>query len=141
MKQVTNIKELHKYSYNGYFPFTLNTVLSTACTAPSRHGGIYIIYAQKGDILELMYIGRSGSFNKAMDKFVPRKDGIKGRIVRGKRDKEQRKTFWVGEMQKNQIDVLHFYWFVTYDGEAFLDIPEQIETQLIKKYSPIWNRK
>ena len=71
---------------------------------------------------------------------IPRKDGIKGRIVNGKRDGKPRKNYWLREMDIENIERLKFYWYVVHDNDSFQDSPEAIEKELIDIYKPRWNR-
>lgn len=139
----SKMKELKKYSINGSFTFFATDQLSQVCNAPGKefcYGGIYIIYAEKKGISELVYIGISGRIDKKTHQLVPRKDGIKGRIVNGKRDGEPRKNYWIREMYKEKIDYLKFYWFVVHNNDSFQDSPEIVEKNFIDKYKPRWNR-
>ena len=133
--------ELSKYTNSGKFNFTATDILSKVCDAPEKHGGVYVIYAIKKDLRELIYVGISGRIDKQSGNFIPRADGIKGRIVKGKRDGESRKNFWIREMINENIDALEINWFVTYDEDKFKDCPAKIESNLIKQFRPRWNRK
>jgi hypothetical protein len=132
--------ELEKYSNCGDFRFGPDDRLSEVCNAPNKYGGLYLIYAKKTNDMELVYIGISGRLDKLTKKLIARKDGIKGRIVKGKRDGELRKDYWVREMLKGQIDWLQIFWFVVHDENTFQDCPKTLEKRLINKYSPLWNR-
>jgi hypothetical protein len=135
------IEELEKYTNCGEFTFITSDRLSQVCNAPYKYGGLYLIYANKKGISELVYIGISGRINKITGNLISRQDGLGGRIVKGKRDGEQRKDFWIREMLENQIESLRICWLVVHDEDKFQDCPEILERKLIAKYKPRWNRK
>lgn len=137
--------ELEKYTHQNSFKFSINDALTKVCNAPSDKNGIYIIYAQYKDKVELVYIGISGT--KQRDGSIKtRKGGIRDRIVNGKRDGILRRKFWLEQMQLQNIISLNFHWYITYN-EEILDFPEDIETLLLQKFHiqngrlPIWNRE
>lgn len=135
---------LNKYSKSGSFYFTVNDRLSKVCNAPDetcKYGGLYVIYAIKKNVAELVYIGISGRIDKVTGKLMPRKDGIRGRIVNGKRDGKLRREFWLRQIQLEKIDALKIDWYVVHDQETFQDNPEIIEKTLIAKYNPLWNKR
>ena len=138
------MNELNKYKKKGYFNFKPTDRISQVCNAPGEgfnYGGIYIIHSIKeGQKSELVYIGISGRIDKKTGSLIARQDGIKGRIVRGKRDGEPRKNYWIRMMRSQGIDKLKISWYVVHDNDQFRDTPSQIERRLIKKYQPAWNR-
>lgn len=104
--------------------------------------GIYIVYAKTFDKLELVYIGRSGK--KGSDGNIKHRiagcGGIRDRIINGKdSDKKPRRKAWAEKMKSENIEELHFYWYIIYD-EVNKDFPEDIEDALISFYRPKWNR-
>ena len=137
--------ELDKYSKRGQFFFTSSDRISQVCNAPPdkkfKYGGIYLVYALKANTSELIYIGISGRLDKITKELIPRKDGIMGRIVSGKRDGEPRKNYWIREMLKENIDALKIKWYVVHDNDTIHDCPETVERKLIDEYKPRWNRK
>jgi len=138
--------DLEKYKESGNFIFRPSDNLNKVCNAPSDKAGVYLIYSLTAKLERLVYIGSSGKV-ESNGKLSVRKDGIKGRLVRGKRSysidgkkiKESRKIFWLREMANNKIDALKIYWFITHNNK-FTDCPEIIEKPLIHKYRPLWNR-
>jgi hypothetical protein len=72
--------------------------------------------------------------------FKVRKDGLKGRLVNGKRDGEPRSAFWLRKMESEQLDGLLIFWYITCNPEGIGEVPVRIEKQLVKKYRPAWNR-
>jgi hypothetical protein len=135
------MNELLKYTNSGKFSYRASDILSKVCNAPENgYGGIYVIYSLKGNQRELVYIGISGRIDKITGKLVARKDGIRGRIVKGKRDGKPRKDFWLDEMKINRIESLEINWFVVHDENSVNDCPATLEDVLIKKYRPRWNR-
>jgi hypothetical protein len=136
--------ELDKYSKRGQFYFATTDRLSQVCDAPDkkfRYGGIYLVYTIKMNVHDLVYIGISGKLDKLTGELIPRKDGIKGRIVNGKRDGEPRKDYWIREMLKEGVDALKICWYVVHDNDSFQDCPETLERKLIDIYKPRWNRR
>lgn len=130
--------ELKKYTNSGSFIFKLVDNLNKICNAPKDKAGIYCIYALKNKQRELVYIGISGRITSDGKLFI-RKDGIKGRLVKGKRDGKSRKNYWLREIENEKLDSLEVNWFVTHN-EQYIDCPKIIETLLVKKYNPRWNR-
>lgn len=133
------MEALEKYKDSGKFFFRANDNLNEVCSAPRNKAGIYIIYAIKKGERRLVYIGQSGRVKKDGELFI-RQDGIKGRIVRGKRNGRPRKEFWIEEIYNQELEALEFNWFVTHNDQ-FVDCPLALERSLINDYKPIWNRK
>lgn len=138
---ITPLKELEKYSNWGQFMFTTTDSLSKVCNAPDKYGGLYLIYAIRNNTSELLYVGISGRVERLSGKLIARKDGIRGRIVNGKRDGQLRRNFWLREMNQEKFEALNIYWYVINDENTFLDCPETLEKVIKNKYKPRWNRK
>ena len=133
------MEALKKYKESGKFIFRPEENLTSVCNAPTNKAGIYLIYAIKKGEPKLVYIGQSGRVKKDGELFI-RQDGIKGRIVRGKRNGRPRKEFWLEEIYNQDLEALEFNWFVTHN-EVYVDCPFELEKKLIKIHRPIWNRK
>ena len=125
------LSELQKYLICGSFDYCPIDHLSRVCNAPTNQAGIYIVYANRDKQYRLVYIGISGQVNKE-GIFKVRKDGLWGRLVKGKRDGELRKDFWLRQMMKENLDALKIFWYVTCTPEGIGDVPSSIERQLIK---------
>ena len=140
-------QELEKYKENDSFIFSLNDELGDVCNAPDSNNkaGIYLVYDLTHN--ELIYIGISGQLQKGVFKF--RKDGIKGRLVKGKQFEERkaRKIAWKIKMKEDKIQKLKVDWYVTYDEVFVFDYPEILEAQFLKEFKkdndnklPKWNK-
>jgi|SRR5450432_1298420 len=130
--------ELAKYKDSHNFRFHHCDILAKVCNAPKDKAGIYIVYAIKNKKKELVYIGRSGKVKSDGSLFI-RRGGIWNRLVYGKRDGEARRNFWIREISSEKMEALEIHWYVTHSTK-FIDCPAELEDNLIKKYSPRWNR-
>jgi hypothetical protein len=77
----------------------------------------------------LVYIGRSGK--EGLDGNIKHRvagcGGIRDRIINGKNsDGIPRRRSWLEKMKLDQIEELHFYWYITYD-ELNKDFPEVVK--------------
>ncbi|WP_343532528.1 hypothetical protein [Pedobacter sp.] len=137
--------ELNKYKEKGIFVFNQKDRLSSVCNAPKSGSGIYLIYATVKGKRELIYIGISGRKSEKGE-IIHRKDGLRGRFLRGKTDGVLRKIAWPNRMLAQQIKVIEIRWYVTY-GELDQDFPRDLEVSLLSQYQlqhgrlPIWNKK
>lgn len=131
---------LNKYPNNGSFEFQSTDSLSKVCKAPTDKSGVYMVYAVKGNTKQLIYIGCSGLEEKG--KIKHRKDGIYGRLVKGKQFGEARKKSWLNKIIEMSLDKLEIKWWDT--GE---DFPQIVEFCLLVEYMsvncrmPEWNMK
>ena len=131
---------LNKYSNNKY-EFSQNDKLSEVCNAPRDKSGVYLVFdsSDKNNI-KLIYIGRSGEMRDGVIKH--RKDGLYGRLVKGKQFDEPRRQSWPKKMKEMGISVVTVLWFDTGN-----DDPEEIEDRLLSEVIstfgalPIWNNK
>jgi hypothetical protein len=140
-------EELKKYEINNHFFFKSIDNLKDVCNAPSDKSGVYLVYAIENNIIELIYIGRSGKI-KSDGKIFIRKaglGGIKDRIVNGHQfGKVPRKISWPSQMQKEKIDLLRVHWYVTHNLN-YKDCPRKLENELLRQYLkdygslPRWN--
>ena len=139
------LRELEKYKEQGEFSFGIDDRLSVQCNAPRHSSGIYIIYANDISPSSLIYVGISGR-EGADGNIVHRKDGIGGRIIKGKQFGDSRRNSWSLQMKVDQIETLHIKWYVTY-GKFNKDFPRPIEHMLLEWYLaskghlPLWNKK
>jgi hypothetical protein len=115
------------------------------CNAPKNSSGIYTIYAEEIKPENLIYIGISG--REGTDgQIIHRKDGIGGRIVKGKQFGEPRRKSWPEKMKEDGISKIHVKWFVTY-GRLNQDFPRPIEYRLLRLSLalsgklPLWNKE
>lgn len=131
---------LNKYSNSGSFEFRSIDPLGNVCNAPMNRGGVYIVYATKGNTRRLIYIGCCGLEDKG--KIKPRKDGMYGRLVKGNQFEKARKDSWSNKVIEMSLDKLEIEWWDT--GEDFPEIVEFcliLEYILINKRLPEWNAK
>lgn len=137
MNNELSIYEIHKHFY-----FKQRDSLASVCNAPKDKGGVYLVFAINNDVEELIYIGCSGK-READGSLKIRKAGLGGmkdRIVNGHQfGKIPRRKSWVLKMKEEKIEKLHVKWWVTYDTQI-KHFPEDIESQLLRKYFEIYNR-
>lgn len=141
--------ELNKYEEKDHFFFEPPKNLKEVCNAPTDKSGVYIVYALKNGKIELVYIGRSGKITSDKSMFIRKTGlgGIKDRIVNGHQfGKIPRRISWITQMQKEGIEALDIYWYVT-QNNTFSDCPRILENQLLQKHIeiygslPRWNKK
>ena len=133
------------FSKKGKFLVNEHSSLSEACNIPAINGysGIYIFY--DNDTNELLYIGISGrEINDGEVKH--RKDGLRGRIIKGKQFGGFRKDTLPMKMREENIKTLRVEWFVTY-GHGEKQIPRKWEIILLNLFLiennslPRWNKE
>lgn len=134
-----------RYQENGFFTFKQFDRLSQQCNAPRHSSGIYLIYKESEKESNLIYIGISGREGQNGE-IIHRKDGIGGRIVKGKQFGEPRRNSWPNKMKDDKINTLVVRWFVTY-GKYNSDFPRKLERGLLSIYFtkhkklPQWNKE
>lgn len=132
---------LKKYSNANKFEFGQNERLSEVCNAPTDRSGVYLVFdSSDKSKMQLLYIGRSGEMKDGVIKH--RKDGLYGRLVKGKQFDEPRRQSWPKKMKEEGIFCLSVVWVDTEN-----DDPEEIEDRLLSEAIttfggiPIWNSK
>ena len=134
--------ELEKYRDKGHFFLKQGGNLSEVCNAPTNKSGVYLVFALSNGTIELVYIGMSGQ--EQADGTVKVRTaglgGIKDRIVNGHQfGKIPRHKSWPHQMQRENIEALDVYWYVTWDG-TINDVPRDVEWALLKKHFQIYRR-
>jgi len=138
------IQSLHNFKKKGEFTFQENDSLREVCNIPNEnnYSGIYLFFNSKNN--ELIYIGISG--REAKDgSIIHRKDGLRGRFLKGKQFGDFRPKTLSIQMQKENIQSLRIEWFVTC---GFLEtvIPRHLEKELLERHLfekrrlPSWNK-
>lgn len=136
---------LEKFKEKGQFEYCPTDRLSQVCNAPNHSSGIYLISKNEIELNNLIYIGISGR-EGSNGEIIHRKDGIGGRIIKGKQFGEPRRKSWARKMAEENIEKLHVQWFITY-GRFNEQYPRQIEQKLLtilldqKGCLPIWNKQ
>jgi len=136
---------LEKYRECGQFTFKPNDRLSQVCNALREGSGIYLIYADVVNSKRLIYIGISGREGVNGD-IIHRKDGLGGRIVKGKQFGDRRQVTWPQKMKEDGINTLIIKWYITY-GKLNHDIPRPLENRFLEEIKrrdgslPIWNNE
>lgn len=103
--------------------------------------GVYFICGTERERCRLLQIGKAGTL---------RNDGLfKNQTLCGrleaKQDGMSRQEFFQRKMAELQLDNLLFFWFVTFDRDAFI-IPAKAEADLLQRYFednghlPPWNK-
>lgn len=142
------IEFLKPYVNSGQFIFNITDDLKNACNAPTRKGGIYIIYSEINNKKEIIYVGSSGHIQNNGNMHVRKTGGggLKGRIVNGHQFGEKRFISWKSQMQLNKLKSLEIHWFVTHNTE-FIHSPIYVESCILQNYFdsngklPKWNKK
>lgn len=138
-------KSLIKYKERGVFEFTINDNLNYQCNAPRHSSGIYLIYREAVKESNLIYIGISGR-QGANGEIVHRKDGLGGRLVKGKQFGEARRKSWPKKMKEDCINKIIVNWYVTH-GKYDKEFPRPLEIKLLKIFYikhgklPNWNNE
>lgn len=134
--------ELQKYEQTGHFFFKSTDNLKNVCNAPTNKSGVYAVYALKNGRIELIYIGRSGKMEKDGTIFVRKAGlgGIKDRLVNGHQfGKIPRRISWANQLNKEKIEALDIYWYVTHNSQ-FSDCPRILEKILLKRHIDIYGK-
>ena len=133
--------ELKRYTKTDHFFFKPSDNLGQACNAPTNMSGVYVIYALKGGRVELVYIGRSGEVKQDGTLFIRKAGlgGLKDRLVNGKQFGEPRRNSWKAQMQKEGIEALDIYWYVTHCN-SFVDCPRVVENKLLQRHYDVYGR-
>lgn len=139
------ISALQDFAKKGKFLFHQNSSLSAVCNIPeiNDYSGIYLFYDNNSN--ELLYIGISGrEINNG--EIQHRKDGLRGRLVKGKQFGDFRRKTLSEQMKKENISTLRIEWFVTYGFKEKV-IPRKIEILLLNlflsenNHLPRWNKE
>lgn len=138
------LKNLENYQLKGSFVFNQTSILSEVCNIPKINdlAGLYLFY--DGDSNELLYVGISGRTNKE-GKIVFRKDGLRGRFLKGKQFGDFRRNSLPKQMRLEGINSLKINWYGTYHTECF-DLPRVLEINLLNAFLrennklPKWNK-
>jgi len=134
--------ELEKYKNNGHFFYEKGKNLKELSSdVPDLPGVYYILKLSRGKI-DLVYIGKSGTILQN-GKF--KEQGLNGRL-NNKQDGIKRQDFFNEKCEKENIDALDIYWFVTFDNKC-QDLPGYVEGTIMQKYFelygklPPWNKE
>jgi len=139
------IQELEKYQLKGSFIFKQTSRLSEVCNIPTQSdlAGLYLFY--DNDTNELLYVGISGRTNKD-GILIFRKDGLRGRFLKGKQFGDFRRNSLPKQMISEGINSLKIKWYGTYHSD-FFDQPRALEIKLLKTFIneyerlPRWNKE
>ena len=139
------IEVLGNYKEKGQFIFRPTDTLSQVNNAPNDSSGIYLIYADVINSQKLIYIGISGR-EGIYGEIIHRKDGLGGRIVKGKQFGERRQISWPNKMLQDGIGKLIIKWYVTH-GKFDQDFPRPLERAFLEELErkngvlPLWNKE
>lgn len=139
------LKNLENYQLKGSFIFKQNSKLNEVCTIPIQNdlAGLYLFYDE--DTNELLYVGISGRTSKEGN-IVFRKDGLRGRFLKGKQFGDFRRNSLPKQMVLESINSLKIKWYGTYHSECF-DHPRVLEISILKAFLvknnrlPRWNKE
>lgn len=138
-------KELEKYQIRGQFVFRETDDLKIVCNASKVGMGVYLVYAQKEERTDLIYIGSSGKVKQDGSSKV-RKGAIFDRIVNGDQFGNVRRRTWKQKLVDESIKALEVNWYVTFDDNCN-DIPVVVEGRLLQEFFiikgvlPKWNKE
>jgi hypothetical protein len=120
-----------KYVENGTFILSQGESVNKAVTENNvpNDFGIYLIYADKEVVDNLVYVGKAGSV--ASDG-SSKKQGLSKRLV-NQHSGMKRSEYFVKYMADNSTDLV-FHWFKTYDELTKAVIPALAEAEVIQKY-------
>ena len=134
--------ELEKYKNNGHFFFELgHNLIKVSKDVPDLPGVYYILRLARGKI-RIVYIGKSGTI---LQNGTFKSQGLNGRI-NNKQEGIKREDFFNKKCEKESIDALDIYWFVTMDNKN-QDLPGFVEGKIIQQYFemhgelPLWNKE
>lgn len=120
-----------KYIENGTFILSQGESVNKAVTDNNvpNDFGIYLIYAGKEAIGNLVYVGKAGSVETDGSS---KKQGIKKRLV-NQHSGMKRSEYFIKYMADNSTDLV-FRWFKTYDELSKTVIPALAEAEAIQRY-------
>ena len=132
---------LEEYKNNGHFFFEKGMKLSEVSKDVQEAPGVYVIHKLAKGKIKLVYIGKSGTIGQN-GKF---KAQLLRKRLNNKQDGVARQKYFEEKIEKEDIDALDIYWYVTFD-ENNQDIPAFVEAQLLQLHYdmygelPIWNK-
>jgi len=135
--------KLDKYKQNGHFFLTPGDQLDKVCNAPDKQAGVFLVYALKNGRIELVYIGGTGEINEK--KLISIQNtgigGLRDEMVNGVEFSSDipRKISWLSQMEKENIEALDIYWYITYN-DKHSDSPEKVENMLFETHYGIFQR-
>lgn len=138
------LEDLEKYKIKGIFNFKVDSILKDTCNIPPDNhlSGLYLFYDKNSG--ELLYIGISGRTSPE-GTIIHRKDGMRGRFLKGKKFGDWRRKTLPAQMLLEGIDELEIRWFGTFSAMD-ADLPRELEVKLLTKFNeenqrlPLWNK-
>ncbi len=133
--------ELEKYENKGHFFFEKGKSLTEVTKDVPNEAGVYVIYKLAGGKIELVYVGKSGTMNQN----GTFKDQKLRKRLNNKQDGVKRQEYFESKIEKDNIDALDIYWYVTFDKKN-QDLPAYVEGVLLQHYFevygelPAWNK-
>jgi len=137
------VKSIHgEFPINGTFRISSGSELRSAIreSRVPDTPGIYIIYQDYINPLNVIYIGKAGTM-KTDGSF--KDQGLSGRLC-AKQDGMARAAFFQKKIDELGINNLYFQWFVTFSKQSHI-IPAKAEADLLQVYYetcnklPSWN--
>lgn len=129
---------LNIYDDCGHFFLMAGGELTKNCNAPRDKAGVYILNALARGRIEIVYIGSSGKVISD-GRIKLRQGGLYDRIVNGKQFDGPRRVSWIERMQKEDIEGLDVYWYVTFNKEI-KDIPGYVEGLIMQHFFALYGR-
>lgn len=130
--------ELNKYQNHDHFFFQKGQSLAeVSANVPDKMGVFYIFRLANGGI-SMVCIGKPGNMTKVGD------SGSSEKSLREEFSSRKLEKFFESKINKEKIDGLDIYWFVTVDGKH-KDLPKNVEKILKTRHVndfgelPSWN--
>jgi hypothetical protein len=134
--------ELEKYKNKGHFFFKRNESLKDLSKNVPDLPGVYYIIRLAGGKIDLVYIGKSGTIQQ---NGTFKEQGLNRRL-NNKQESKRREDFLNEKFEKENIDGLDIYWFVTFDNKN-KDLPGFVEGTILQRYFevhgklPSWDKE
>ncbi len=137
--------ELDIYKINEHFFFNPKDDLKKVCNATKKGIGVYLVYELKNGRVTLVYVGSSGRVLQDGNVSM-REEGLYDSIVNGEQFGGPRFKSWNKKLQKEKIDALDVYWYMTMDRD-YGDIPSSVKGRVLQEFYymngelPRWNEE
>jgi hypothetical protein len=125
--------ETNKYKETGHFFLRSDSALETSCNAPKSGNGVFIVNQLKHGRIDIVLIGSSAKIQKSG--LLKKTDSLFNSIVKN----PQFGLSWINKIEKENIDGLDIYWYVTFNQRT-RDIPFFVQSLLLQRYFELYGR-
>jgi hypothetical protein len=125
--------ETKKYKETGHFFLRSDGDLETSCNAPKSGNGVFIVNQLKHGRIDIVLIGSSAKIQKSG--LLKKTDSLFNSIVKN----PQFGLSWINKIEKENIDGLDIYWYVTFNQRT-RDIPFFVQSLLLQRYFELYGR-